>query len=110
MPAPTLSKSRFTSGLQCHRQLWWRCYDGQAPELIPPPARRALFGRGHRVGAVACEHVPGGFQIPFSGRQRKRAVEATREAEELINRFKPTTEAPTAKARAAEKTKVAKSA
>lgn len=37
-------------------------------------------------------------------------VEATREAEELINRFKPTTEAPTAEARAAEKTKVAKSA
>lgn len=37
-------------------------------------------------------------------------VEATREAEELINRFKPTTEAPTTEARAAEKTKVAKSA
>ena len=36
-------------------------------------------------------------------------VEATREAEELINRFKPTTEAPTTEARAAEKTKVAKS-
>jgi hypothetical protein len=75
--APTLSKSRFTYGRQCHKQLWWRCHDPKAPELVPDPARRALFARGHRVGAEACRHVPGGFRVPFDGRQKKRAVAAT---------------------------------
>ena len=78
--APTLSKSRFTYGLQCHKHLWWRCHDAKSPELIPSAQQRAGFARGHRVGEEACRHVPGGVQIPFDGRQKKKAVEATRQA------------------------------
>lgn len=55
-----LSKSRFTSGLQCHRQLWWRVHEPGAPELVPSPAQQAIFDRGTRVGEVARDHVPGG--------------------------------------------------
>ena len=78
--APALSKSRFTYGRQCHKQLWWRCYDGKAPELVPDPAQRALFARGHRVGDLAQTYFPGGFLIPFDGRQKKKAVAATTQA------------------------------
>ena len=75
--APTLSKSRFTYGLQCHKHLWWRCHDGKAPELKPSALQRAVFARGHRVGDEACKHVPGGYRVAFDGRQKKRAVQDT---------------------------------
>lgn len=77
---PTLSKSRFTYGLQCHKQLWWRCFDGKSPELTPSPSQQAVFSRGHRVGDLAQEHIPGGFLIPYDGRQKKKAVTATAQA------------------------------
>jgi len=75
-----LSKSRFTKGLQCHRRLWWEVYEADAPELAVDPLLRAVFERGHRVGALARTYVPGGILIELDHRQRKRAVEATREA------------------------------
>ena len=75
--APTLSKSRFTYGLQCHKHLWWRCHDAKAPELKPSALQRAVFARGHRVGDEACRHIPGGYRVPFDGRQKKRAVADT---------------------------------
>ena len=78
--APTLSKSRFTYGLQCHKQLWWRCFDGRAPELVPSPTQKAVFNRGHRVGDLAQSYVPGGFRVPYDGRQKKKAIAATAQA------------------------------
>jgi predicted RecB family nuclease len=68
-----LSKSRFMSGLQCHKQLWWRVHEPDAPELVSDPAQRALFDQGHRVGAGAREHFPGGVLVDahhsdFAGR------------------------------------------
>jgi len=30
-----LSKSRFTSGLQCHKKLWWEVHEPDALELQP---------------------------------------------------------------------------
>ena len=48
-----LSKSRFTSGLQCHKQLWWRVHEPDAAELVPDAARQAIFDQGHVVGAAA---------------------------------------------------------
>jgi len=77
---PKLSKSRFTYGLQCHKQLWWRCFDARSPELKPSPSQQAIFSRGHRVGDLAQEHIPGGFRIPYDGRQKKKAVKATEQA------------------------------
>lgn len=61
--APRLSKSRFVAGLQCEKQLWWRVHDSSAPELVPDDAQERIFARGHRVGAVARQHVPGGVLI-----------------------------------------------
>ncbi|HNS00357.1 MAG TPA: DUF2779 domain-containing protein [Planctomycetota bacterium] len=55
-----LSKSRFTSGLQCHRRLWWEVHEPQAKELIPDELTQAIFDQGTRVGAVARSYVPGG--------------------------------------------------
>ena len=68
-----LSKSRFMSGLQCHKQLWWRVHEPDAPELVSDPAQQALFDQGHLVGAKAREHFPGGVFVDahysdFAGR------------------------------------------
>ncbi len=58
-----LSKSRFTAGLQCHRQLWWKTHEPGAPELVPDAATHAIFDSGSRVGVVAQGYVPGGTPI-----------------------------------------------
>lgn len=61
--AHRLSKSRFTAGLQCLKQLWWRVHEPDAPELVPDFLLQATFDRGHRVGAAAREYVPGGALV-----------------------------------------------
>ena len=58
-----LSKSRFCSGLQCHRQLWWKTHEPQAPELVPGAALQAVFDQGTAVGALARTYVPGGVLV-----------------------------------------------
>ena len=58
-----LSKSRFISGLQCHKQLWWRVHEPEAQELAPQAEQQALFDQGHLVGAKAREHFPGGVLV-----------------------------------------------
>lgn len=58
-----LSKSRFTAGLQCHRQLWWRTHEPDAPELVPDAGTQAIFDTGTLVGEIAREQVPGGTLI-----------------------------------------------
>lgn len=58
-----LSKSRFTAGLQCHKQLWWRVHEPDAPELVPDAAQQAVFDQGSRVGELARAHVPGGTLV-----------------------------------------------
>ena len=68
-----LSKSRFISGLQCHKQLWWRVHEPEAPELAPGAEQQALFDQGHLVGAKAREQFPGGVLVDahhsdFAGR------------------------------------------
>lgn len=55
-----LSKSRFTAGLQCHKLLWWRVHEPDAPELVPDAAQQAIFDQGTRVGEVARTYVPAG--------------------------------------------------
>jgi hypothetical protein len=82
MPAriPTLSKSRFTYGLQCHRRLWWQAHEPRAPELAPGPVLQAIFRQGNDVGCLAREHIPGGILITFDGRAKTRAVAETEAA------------------------------
>ncbi len=73
-----LSKSRFTTGLQCLKQLWWRVHEPDAPELVPGPELQALFDRGTRVGEAARSHVPGGTLIdePYAALSRRVAATA----------------------------------
>src|SRR5438309_11924958 len=74
-----LSKSRYVSGLQCHKQLWWRVHEPEAPELAPSPGQQNLFAQGHDVGERARQHVPGGglMELPFS--HQTNLVAPTRE-------------------------------
>jgi len=75
-----LSKSRYLSGLQCHKQLWWRVHEPEAPELSPSAGQRNLFAQGREVGERARRHVPGGELIDLPFHQYDNKVAATREA------------------------------
>ena len=75
-----LSKSRYTAGLQCHRQLWWRVNEPDAPELSADSATQSVFDQGTEVGQVARERVPGGVLIDLPHEALAERVEATRQA------------------------------
>jgi uncharacterized protein DUF2779 len=78
--SPRLSKSRYLAGLQCHKQLWWRVHDPDAPELAPTPGQQNLFAQGRQVGERAREQVPGGELIGLPVYQYDNKVAATRAA------------------------------
>ena len=63
MTSHRLSKSRYCTGLQCLRQLWWRVHEADAPELEPDPSLQAVFDRGHRIGELAQAQFPGGVLV-----------------------------------------------
>src|SRR5262245_34303406 len=75
-----LSKSRFTTGLQCHRRLWWEAHESDAPELIADAEQQAIFDQGSKVGRLAREHVPGGVLIDFEPGAIAERVAATQAA------------------------------
>jgi predicted RecB family nuclease len=82
-PAETyLTKSRFTAGVRCLKQLWWRVHEPHAPELAPtvPSLNRLL--QGTEVGIRAREYMGGGegVLIDLPGRQLDDRVAATWEA------------------------------
>jgi predicted RecB family nuclease len=81
-----LSKSRYLSGLQCHKQLWWRVHEPEAPELVPTRGQQNLFAQGKEVGARARAQVPGGELIDLPFYEYDNKVAATREA---LNRGLP---------------------
>ena len=75
-----LSKSRFTAGLQCQRQLWWRVHEPRAPELQPDAALQAVFDMGNRVGERARQEFPNSTLIDFDYRRPLASVKPTRKA------------------------------
>ena len=75
-----LSKSRYCSGLQCLRQLWWRTHEPAAPELVVDDGLQAIFNQGHAVGLAAQERVPGGVLIDFPHHAYAEKIMATRSA------------------------------
>ena len=75
-----LSKSRYLSGLQCHKQLWWRVHEPEAPELALTPGQANLFAQGKEVGERARGQVPGGELIDLPFYEYDNKVAATREA------------------------------
>ncbi len=79
-PRLRLSKSRFTSGLQCHKQLWWRVHEPDALELVPDAARQAIFDQGHVVGAAAQGYFTGGVLVDAPHREFDARVAQTQAA------------------------------
>ncbi len=75
-----LSKSRFVTGLQCHKYLWWKVHEPDASELKVDPETQFRFDQGTRVGELAQSYVPGGVLIDLPYYQIREKVEATRDA------------------------------
>jgi hypothetical protein len=75
-----LSKSKYTTGLQCHRLLWWSAHERNAPELRVGPAQQSIFDHGSHVGEVARGYIPGGVLIDLPHYAVKERVAATRKA------------------------------
>jgi predicted RecB family nuclease len=75
-----LSKSRYVAGLQCHRLLWWRVHEPDAPELVPDAQTQAIFDQGTSVGELARTYVPGGTLIALPYDRIREKVEATEAA------------------------------
>ncbi len=80
LPALRLSKSRYISGLQCAKRLWWEVHEPEAPELAPDPGQQFIFDRGHEVGRLAQTYVPGGVLIDVPHLERERRLRETAEA------------------------------
>jgi predicted RecB family nuclease len=75
-----LSKSRFVTGCQCPKLLWWTVHDPLAEELQPDKVLLDRFDQGRVVGELARERFPGGVLVPPQPRDRAAWCEATRVA------------------------------
>src|SRR5437773_10673998 len=81
--APRLSKSRFTSGLQCHKKVWWEVHEPDAIELQPDKVLQDLFDQGRQVGEAARARYPAGVLIDLphhAGAERVAATQKARDA------------------------------
>jgi hypothetical protein len=76
---PKLSKSRFLSGLQCHKRLFLECH---VPDLVPlpDPFTQSVFDTGTAVGALARERFPQGLLVSEDYRHHGEAEETTQKA------------------------------
>jgi hypothetical protein len=83
-----ISKSKYLSGLQCHKLLWF--YYNQ-PDKIPEPdeGTQAIFDMGHKVGELAQTLFPGGTVIEWN-RDVEKMIEPTKK---LLAERKPIFEA-----------------
>src|SRR5438093_6777619 len=75
-----LSKSRFVTGCQCHKLLWWTVHEPDAVELQPDKVLQDLFDQGRQVGEVARARYPGGVLIDLPHDARDARVAATQKA------------------------------
>jgi predicted RecB family nuclease len=75
-----LSKSRFVTGCQCHKLLWWTVHEPGAKELQPNKVLQDLFNQGRQVGELARTRYPGGVLIDLPHTARRERVAATEAA------------------------------
>lgn len=73
---PNLSKSRFQSGLQCHKRLWLECYRRNLADPLTPE-RLALFNAGHHFGELARDYYRGGVLVAEDFRHSDAAQQTT---------------------------------
>ena len=76
---PPLSKTKYLSGLQCHKRLWLQLFQPELAEEADA-ATQMRFDEGNRVGEVARGLFPGGLLIDWEGYRHGRAMELTRQA------------------------------
>ena len=76
---PPLSKSRFMSGLQCHKRLYLECFHR---EMATPPneKQQAVFDTGTEFGALARRLFPGGLLIEEEYFRHDDAMRSTQTA------------------------------
>ena len=77
LPAPPrLSKSKFLSGLQCHKRIYLEIH---RPELATPPdpSMQAILDMGTEIGVLAQRRFPGGVLASVGFRQREAAIAQT---------------------------------
>ncbi len=75
-----LSKSRVCDGLQCHKFLWWRIHDKNAPELVNDPATQFRLEQGSEIGTLARRYAGPGELIDLPWDQIDQKLEATADA------------------------------
>ncbi len=73
----SISKSRFLSGVQCHKKLWLETHQPELGEE-PDDALQAIFDTGHRVGALARTRYPGGVLVEEDHRHSAQALSTTK--------------------------------
>jgi predicted RecB family nuclease len=78
--AGRLSKSRFVTGWQCHKLLWWTVHEPDAVELQPDKVLQDLFDQGRQVGEAARTRYPGGVLIDLPHHDVAGRVAATAQA------------------------------
>ena len=73
---PRLSKSRFLSGLQCHKRLYLEIH---APQLATDSddRRQVLLDMGKEINEIAHQYFPGGVLVAESHRHSSAALEKT---------------------------------
>jgi hypothetical protein len=73
---PRLSKSKFLSGLQCHKRLYLEIHQ---PSLAAPPdaSMQAILDMGTEIGLLAQQRFPGGVLVKAGFRQREAAIAET---------------------------------
>lgn len=75
---PRLSKSKFLSGLQCHKRLYLEVHH-PALATKPDAATQAMFDMGTEVGELARSRFPGGVLVTAGYRQAEAALAKTAE-------------------------------
>ena len=75
---PRLSKSKFLSGLQCHKRIYLEIYQ---PKLATPPdaGTQAILDMGTDIGELARRRFPGGKLVTAGYRQTEAALAQTAE-------------------------------
>lgn len=73
---PRLSKSKFLSGLQCHKRLYLEIHQ---PDWATPPdaSTQAILDMGTEIGILAQRRFPGGVLVKAGFRQREAALTET---------------------------------
>jgi hypothetical protein len=76
-----ISKSKFVSGCQCLKRLYWQVHE---PQLAAQPdaAVQAIIEQGCEVGLLARQLFPGGIEVDDS----RGLDEAIRTTKELVHR------------------------